>query len=203
MTDEHVIYNEDEDLMSEDERQALLADQYIVEDDAEASPFKPMAVPKGRFYSDAYVHPDVPRDIYIRDVYAHAQETRYDGYEAFESDSIHHSDLMGGINFYHPVLIRVLPIMKSYYGQGHLYIINGFRHAEEVGVNSHATGLAVDIHVTSQDQARRLMSAAYIAGIPTILPVGNAQDGSGHVHLDMAPPADFTYDSGKYSGPWS
>lgn len=191
----------DLDLLTDAERAELLKDQYVPVDDVDRP--NQVTAARGRFYIDSYVHPDVPRDLYIRDMHSEITRTRYKDFKELNGHSIRHSDQTGSLNFYFKDLIDALIIMKRYYGPDNLYIINGFRHPEEVGINPHGVGIAVDIHVKNWEQARRVMNAAHIAGIPTIIPSGEIEKGLGHIHLDIAPPANYIYDAGAYTGPWS
>ena len=197
------VFSESEDFITEEEWAKILKDQYVVEDDDDLPILPAVTPPRGHFYRDAYVAPDINRDVYIRQLYTYALDTNFADYTDISGQTFIHSDYTGSLDFYYSDFVDALHIMKSYYGPERLYIINGFRHPSEVGINPHGVGIACDIHVDSWEHARKIMSAAHIAGIPTIIPAGSIENGQGHIHLDLAPTADYTYDAGEYAGPWS
>lgn len=160
-------------------------------------------VSRGFFYKDSYRVPDMDRGHYIRDLHEEAVSSRYQDFSPLGTESFIHRDRSLTIDFYFNDFKRVLQIFKTYYGEGQLVVINGFRSPHEIGEAPHSTGIAIDIHAEDRPHARRIMNAAYLAGIPTIIPNGEFYRGEGYVHLDIAPTADYAYDGGTYKGPWS
>lgn len=157
----------------------------------------------GKFQKDKYIPINsTPRDNYIRNVNDLAEAEGYSFFVELTSDYIKHLDRQFTANFYFRDWARILPILKRFYGDGLFYVVNGFRSPFELGVGIHSTGLAMDILVEDQEDADRLMGAAYMTGIPTIIPVGDIRRGQGHIHLDLAPKPTYSYNAGTYNGPW-
>lgn len=157
----------------------------------------------GKFYQDKYIpKEDIGRTTLINEIRKNAEETNYSLFVKINQPYVVHLDRQFTINLYFRDWRRVMPILKKYYGEGTFYVVNGFRSPYELGDNVHSAGLAMDILVKDQEDADRLMNAAYMAGIPTIIPAGDIEKGQGHVHLDLARKAGFTYNAGTYIGPW-
>ena len=157
----------------------------------------------GKFYKDKYLpNRELTRDDLIRQVDRLAKKHTYSFFSKIRQPYIVHLDRQFTTNFYFRDWIRIMPILKNYYGEGTFYIVNGFRSPFELGSTVHSSGLAMDILVKDREDAERLMSAAYMTGIPTIIPAGNIAAGQGHVHLDLAPKPNYAYDAGTYHGPW-
>lgn len=159
--------------------------------------------PRGKFYRTSYVAPDVDRDSYILALHQEAVASHYSYYAALNSDRIKHIDRNDSLDFYTTEMRRVIPLFLDYYGKGKLFVINGFRSPGEIGIYPHSVGIAMDIAAQDKEQADRIMNAAYMAGIPTIIPGGRFESKEGYVHLDIAPKASYIYDAGYYEGPWS
>lgn len=158
--------------------------------------------PRGKFYQDKYIPPEVGRKGYLNALQDEAVTTNYRQYAPLTSRRITHVDRNGSLNFYTEEMRRAVPIFLHYYGKGELVVINGFRSHWEIGIQAHSVGIAMDIQATTE-QATRIMNAAYMAGIPTILPGGDFLAGEGYVHLDLAEKPPYTYEAGYYEGPWS
>lgn len=157
----------------------------------------------GSFYKDKYFPvKDIDRGSYIERVNKEAIEKDYSFFIEIKEDYLIHLDRQFTINYYFRDWGRIIPLLKNSYGEGNFYVVNGFRSPHELGVNVHSTGLAIDILVKNQEEADRLMNAAYLIGIPTIIPAGDIRGGQGHIHLDLAPKAPYVYNSGMYMGPW-
>ena len=202
---------EDSKMIEIDENQSITLKEYSemteTEERAieESSPSSLPAsrVPRGYFYKDSYRAPEMERGSYIRYLHEEAVSSRYQDFSSLAAKSFIHQDRSLTIDFYFNDFKRVLQIFKTYYGEGQLVVINGFRSPHEIGEAPHSTGIAIDIHAEDRAHARRIMNAAYLAGIPTIIPNGEFYRGEGYVHLDIAPTADYAYDGGTYKGPWS
>lgn len=157
----------------------------------------------GTFYGSEYTPGEFDsRESFISKVNLIAKKKNYSFMKKLNFDYLIHLDRQYTTNLYFRDWERIMPILKSFYGKGNLYVVNGFRSPFELGVNVHSTGLAMDILVDNKEQAERLMNAAYMVGIPTIIPAGDIRRGQGHVHLDLAPKPDHVYDAGTYTGPW-
>lgn len=192
-----------EDLITDEQRAKLHENQVPGLDDEVDLNVEPIYIPKGTLYKDSYLAPDVPRDSYLRDLHREATRTSYLNYSKLQMSDFVHIDRALSIDFYLNDMLEILKIFKRYYGKGTLYIINGFRSPHEVGVTPHSVGVALDIEAKDRAEARKIMNAAYLAGIPTIIPNGEFFRGEGYVHLDIAPKANYVYDGGKFDGPWS
>lgn len=157
----------------------------------------------GTFYRDTYIPNDgITREALIDQVRKNAEESNYSLFIKLKESYVVHLDRQFTINLYFRDWERVMPLLKKHYGDGTFYIVNGFRSPYELGDTVHSAGLAIDILVKDQEDADRLMNAAYLTGIPTIIPAGDIEAGQGHIHLDLARKADFTYNAGTYIGPW-
>lgn len=199
MDEEMIDYDEMD--MSEEDYQILIGGntETIIKETS-----KPIIkAPRGRFFRDNYVVPDYNRDDYISYLNDEFTANRYANCSPLDSSEFMHSDRSLSIDFYYEDFKRVIRIFKAYYGAGNLVVINGFRSPHEIGVGPHSTGIAIDIHVEDKIQAKKVMDAAFMAGISTIIPNGEYHLGEGYVHLDIAPRADYAYDGGTYKGPWS
>ena len=202
---------EDNKIIEIDENQSITLKEYREMTETENSATEQVGrgsqgiiqVPRGFFYKDSYRAPDMDRGHYIRDLHEEAVSTRYRDFSSLDNPYFKHLDRSLSIDFYFNELKKVLQIFKTYYGEGQLFIINGFRSPHEIGQAPHSVGIAVDIYAEDRAHARRIMNAAYLAGIPTIIPNGEFYRGEGYVHLDIAPTADYAYDGGTYKGPWS
>lgn len=157
----------------------------------------------GKFIKDKYIpNNSMTRDVYIGEVNRLAQEKEYSFFVSLDAPYIKHIDRQFTVNFYFKDWLRVIKNIKSFYGPGTFTIVNGFRSPFELGLNPHSTGLALDVLVKDREEADRLMNAAYLSGVPTIIPVGKIDEGQGHIHLDLAPAPRYAYDAGTYTGPW-
>lgn len=165
-------------------------------------PAQKIVAPRGKFYQDKYVPPAIGRKDYIHALQEEAVSTNYERYAPLSSRRMSHVDRNNSLNFYTEEMRRVVPILLHYYGKGELVVINGFRSHWDIGIQAHSVGIALDIQATA-GQATRIMNAAYLAGIPTILPGGDFAAGEGYVHLDLAEKPTYTYEAGYYEGPWS
>lgn len=157
----------------------------------------------GKFQKDKYIsNNSIDRNSYINQVHQLATDNNYRFFVELKTPYIKHVDRQFTANFYFRDWPRVMRNIKKFYGDGDFVIVNGFRSPFELGVNPHSTGLAIDILVKDKSEADRLMNAAYLTGVPTIIPVGEIEKGQGHIHLDLAPAPKYSYDSGTYTGPW-
>lgn len=202
---------EDSKIIEIDENQSVTLKEYREMTETEKSVTEEIGrgsqgiiqVSRGFFYKDSYRAPDMERSHYIRDLHEEAVSSRYQDFSPLGSENFIHRDRSLTIDFYFNDFKRVLQIFKNYYGEGQLIVVNGFRSPHEIGEAPHSTGIAIDIHAEDRAHTRRIMNAAYLAGIPTIIPNGEFYRGEGYVHLDIAPTADYAYDGGTYKGPWS
>lgn len=203
--DPTVYSNFDEDFMTEEETASIWEPQYVVSEEPEATKKEQTIIyaPRGQFYQTSYVVPKVERDAYIRALNEEAVSSDYLFYQPFKNDRIKHINRNDSIDFYTVEMRRVLPLFLNYYGEGDLFVINGFRSPGTIGIHPHSVGIAVDIKVSGKEQADRVMNAAFMAGIPTIIPGGDFDTNEGYVHLDIAPKALYTYEAGLYNGPWN
>ncbi len=144
----------------------------------------------------------VARDAYIQARYREAEQTRFSDYAAIGQSRFKHLDRVDTLDWYPSDMRRVLSLFFGHYGTGSLYVVNGFRSVLHFGITAHSTGLAVDIQAETREQADRIMHAAYLTGIPNIIPGGDFATGEGYVHLDIAPKTDLNYGAGSYTGPW-
>lgn len=197
--------NFDEDLMTEDESAALWEPQYIVSPEPEDNETKEtiLYAPRGKFYPTSYVAPRVGRDGYIQALHQEAITSDYLFYEPLNNARIKHLNRNDSIEFYTIEMRRVLPMFLTYYGKGELFAINAFRSPGKIGIHPHSVGIAIDLKADSKEHADRIMNAAFMAGIPTIIPGGNFETNEGYVHLDIGPKASYTYEAGYYDGPWT
>lgn len=157
----------------------------------------------GKFHNNQYLpNNTMGRTTYINEVRKNAEKTNYSLFVKIDEPYLFHLDRQFTINYYFKDWERIIPIMKEFYGEGNFYVVNGFRSPYELGDTIHSSGLAMDILVKNEEDAERLMNAAYMAGIPTIIPAGDIAGGQGHIHLDLARKASFTYNAGTYNGPW-
>lgn len=157
----------------------------------------------GKFQKDKYIaNNSMDRINYINEIHRAAERKEYSFFTSLGAPYIKHIDRQYTVNLYFRDWPRVMRNIKNFYGEGMFIVVNGFRSPFELGVNAHSTGLAVDILVESKEEADRLMNAAYLAGVPTIIPVGDIEEGQGHIHLDLAPKPSYAYDAGTYTGPW-
>lgn len=197
--------NFDEDLMSEDEVASIWEPQYIIEPEETKEETKAGIVfaPRGKFYPTSYLVPRVERNSYIQALQDEAYSSNYSYYQPLNSDRIKHINRNDSIDLYTVEMRRVLPLFLTYYGKGLLFAINGFRSPGTIGVQAHSVGIAIDLKADSHEHADRIMNAAFMSGIPTIIPGGNFDTNEGYVHLDIAPKANYTYEAGYYDGPWT
>lgn len=157
----------------------------------------------GKINNNKYMrNEDIDRDTLIREIRKNSEETSYSLFVKLNLPYVIHLDRQFTINYYFRDWERVMPLLKEYYGEGTFYIVNGFRSPYELGDTVHSAGLAIDILVENEEHADRVMNAAYLAGIPTIIPAGDISAGQGHVHLDLAEKASYVYNAGTYTGPW-
>lgn len=159
--------------------------------------------PRGKFYVDKYLAPDINRDAFIRALHEEAVATDYELYQPLNNPRLVHLKRHHSIDFYTPEFGRVMAIFLRYYGKGTLFVVTGFRSHGEIGTQPHSVGIAIDLKVESEEQRIRVMNAAYMSGIPTIIPGGEINKGEGFVHLDLAEKAPYIYDEGYYEGPWT
>lgn len=160
-------------------------------------------VSRGYFYQDSYRPPEMDRATYLKLLHDESLSTNYKDFSELSDVDFKHLDRSLSIDFYFNDFRQVLQIFKDYYGEGTLIVTNGFRSPHELGISPHSTGIAMDIHAVDEVQSKRIMNAAFLAGIPTIIPNGEFHRGEGYVHLDIAPTADYAYDGGTYGGPWT
>lgn len=194
----------DEDLVSEEEAASAWEPQYIIDPAEQLEEEVPVIyAPRGKFYPTSYVPPRVERNSYIQSLQDEATTTKYSHYQPLNSERITHINRLDSMDFYTEEMRRVIPMFLTYYGKGRLYAINGFRSPGIIGVHPHSVGIAIDLVADNKEHADRIMNAAFMAGIPTIIPGGNFDTGEGYVHLDIAPKASYTYEAGYYNGPWT
>lgn len=160
--------------------------------------------PKGYFSLNKYHPPqNIAREDYLHALSLDMQASDWPNYGPYTSPRVIHRDRIDSLNFYHPDLLRALENFFSYYGGGILYVINGFLSPQKMGATPHSLGIAIDIEAKDNAASYRIMNAAYMSGIPTIIPGGDFARGEGYVHLDLAPKATHNYGAGVYDGPWS
>lgn len=195
-TDEGLSYEEIDDLYASD---------IEVEEPVPETPAGVTVVfaPRGRFYTDRYLAPDIQRDSFIQSLHEEAVSSNYYFYAAMNNPRLVHLKRHHTIDFYTLEFQRVMSIFLQYYGKGDLVVVTGFRSPWEIGIHPHSVGIAIDIKADTEEQRRRIMNAAFAAGIPTIIPGGEIAKGEGYVHLDLAEKAPYIYDEGIYEGPWS
>lgn len=197
--------NFDEDLISEGEHASIWEPQYIVEPEAIQDEIEESVVyaPRGKFYPTSYLPPRVERDSYIQALHEEALITKYSHYKSLNNDRITHINRLDSIDFYTEEMRRIIPMFLTYYGKGQLFAINSFRSPGAIGVHPHSVGIAIDLVAENREHADRIMNAAFMTGIPTIIPGGNFDTNEGYVHLDIAPKAKYIYEAGYYDGPWT
>lgn len=160
--------------------------------------------PKGSFTLKKYRVPaNIEREEYLQALHAEMNGSGWPQYGPLISSRVRHRERTDSLNFYHPDLRRTMELFFSYYGDGVLYVVNGFRSPQLYPAQVHSLGLALDIEASDEASAYRIMNAAYAAGFPTIIPGGDFPNGQGHIHLDLAPKAAYNYGMGVYDGPWS
>lgn len=161
-------------------------------------------VPKGSFTLKKYRPPaNIEREEYLQTLHTEMITTDWPEYGPLTSSRIVHRERTDSLNFYHPDIRRIMELFLTYYGNGMLYIVNGFRSPRLYPTQVHSLGLALDIEAPDEASAYRIMNAAYAAGFPTIIPGGDFPNRQGHIHLDLAPKAVYNYGMGVYDGPWS
>jgi len=160
--------------------------------------------PKGYFTINKYYPPkNIERKDYLNALFEEMYGENWIEYGPCKSKRVVHRERIDSLNFYHPDLLRALENLFVYYGDGTLYIVNGFRSPLELGAEAHSLGIAIDIEAKNNAESYRIMNAAYMAGFPTIIPGGDFPNGQGYIHLDLAPKAAYNYGMGVYDGPWS
>lgn len=136
----------DEDLMSDKEREQLLENEVPGLDDSSPDfEIEPVYVPKGVLYKDAYRAPNISRDTYIQNLHMEALRTGYLNYSPLNLSEFVHIDRTLSIDFYLNEMTQILSIFKQYYGEGTLYVVNGFRSPHELGIGPHTVGVAIDL----------------------------------------------------------
>lgn len=201
-------FSPDETLITEEERQRMFADVYPVEKSSGLNKEESYTevifyAPKGRFTNKKYKPPSIKREDWLTALNEEAVSTKYRDYGLIENESVTHSSQLNCINWYSNQFIKAFHLFLDVYGKDKLLVRNGFNSPEEFGITPHSTGVAIDLITENEEQSLRIMNAAFKVGIPTIIPAGNTDDGTGHVHLDLAPKANYIYDAGIYNGPWS
>ena len=139
----------------------------------------------------------------MQSLYEEGFAFEWNGYSSYSGMQLVHLERSDTLNFYHPDFLQTLSCFLHYYGKGELLVLNGFRSPHALGANPHALGIAMDLETKNTVHAYRIMNAAYMAGIPTIIPGGEFAKGEGFIHLDLAPAAMHNYGAGTYEGPWS
>lgn len=159
---------------------------------------------RGGFTSRRY-HPPlkIDRENYIILRNIENRNLDYAEFSPYVSNQLIHVERIDTINFYPVDMHQALKLFLEYYGEGTLYIINGFQSAKMNGVNAHSVGLAVDIAADNKEHGRRIANAAYGAGFPNIVYGGDFNTKNGYIHIDICPKEEFAYDQGVYQGPWA
>ena len=164
---------------------------------------KVIIAPRGTIFNSRYLPPEIDRDAYIYSRNVEARTTKYVYYKKMDNKQIVHLNRTDSLNFYPEDMIEVMTLFLNYYGEGTLYVINGFRSAKQIGINAHSVGLAMDIQANDRAHALKIANTAYFAGMKNIVFGGDFTIGQGYVHLDITPFEEFAYDAGYYGGPWS
>lgn len=149
-----------------------------------------------------YVINDVSKEDYIISRNIENRNNKYEEFRPFHNNQLIHLDRIDTLNYYPIDMHKVLKLFLEYYGEGNLFVINGFLSAKITGVNAHSVGLAVDILAEDNTQAKKIANAAYATGIKNIVYGGNFNNGNGYVHIDICPEDKFSYGQGVYQGPW-
>lgn len=194
-----------EDLLTDDVIEKLYQPQVAAEEETTTeTAYVPVRTRRGYFSENRYHAPqELSRSEYLQSLYEEGFAFEWDGYRSYSGGQLVHLERSETLNFYHPDFLQALSCFLHYYGKGELQVLSGFRSPHLFKANPHAVGIALDLEAKDSLQAYRIMNAAYMAGIPTIIPGGEFAKNEGFVHLDLAPAATHNYGAGTYEGPWS
>ena len=197
--------NFSEDLLTDDILEKLYQPQVAAQEETEeATSYALVRARRGYFSENRYHAPqDLSREEYLQSLYEEGFAFEWNGYSSYSGMQLVHLERSDTLNFYHPDFLQTLSCFLHYYGKGELLVLNGFRSPHALGANPHALRIAMDLETKNTVHAYRIMNAAYMAGIPTIIPGGEFAKGEGFIHLDLAPAAMHNYGAGTYEGPWS
>lgn len=196
-------FNENEVLLTDEEHARLIQDDYEVVDDVlSETPSSFVSLPLGVFKNGRYYAPDLNRKIYIQAAQEAAVVSSYADYIPMNEERLPFVDRIHTLNYFHPDFVRALNIALSRYGDGPLVATKGMTPRLDGFLTPHNVGMAIDIAVSTNDERKRLMNAAWLAGIPTIVQAGGGST-EAHIHLDICPHEPFIYDGEYYEGPWS
>lgn len=195
-------YNENEVLMTDEEHALLIQDDYVVTEDTANSPKSSLLLPSGTFKNGRYYPPELNRKVYIQAAQSAAVDSNYADYTYVNEERLPFVDRVHTLNYFHPDFVRTLNIALSRYGDGPLVAIRGMTPRTNGSLTPHNVGMAIDIAVSTNDERKRLMNAAWLAGFPTIVQAGGGS-AEAHIHLDICPHEPFVYDGQYYEGPWS
>lgn len=158
---------------------------------------------RGRFELGRYYPPTIERKEYLNARIIEAIKDDFSEYKPLNNSQLNHLDRIDTFDYYPLDMHKAVELFLSYYGDGILDIIHGFRSPLVYGINAHNAGLAIDIAAADKTHARKITNAAFRAGIPNIVLGGDFEESQGYVHLDISPKEIFLYNAGIYEGPWS
>lgn len=157
-------------------------------------------LPRGKFSGKLYEPPAIERARYLRNRTREAFESEFAYFKELDETYFPHLQRQGSMNFYPKDTRMVLEELQSRYGNP-LVVVNGFRSTKEGYTNAHTAGLAVDVLMTSYEEAKRLCDEAWMLGIRAIGIAGDFEVEEGFVHLDIGPGTTLNYGGRTYRGP--
>ena len=158
---------------------------------------------RGEIKLGRYYPPQVERKEYLNARIIEAIKEDFSEFKSMSNSQLIHLDRIDTFDYYPLDMHKVVELFLSYYGDGNLKVIHGFRSPLLYGINAHNAGLAMDIVAEDKAHARKIANAAFRAGIPNIVLGGDFEESQGYVHIDISPKEKFVYNAGIYEGPWS
>lgn len=167
------------------------------------TPSKILSEPiRGTIIGGIYEAPDVERLPYMTQVYHYARDTKYYYFKPLESSRIHFLESNDHLNLFHPDLIKVFNNFLLGYKYTNILVVRGLSVPNDENINPHNTGMAIDILARTTEEKNHIMNTAWSVGIPNIVQAGDDTSDI-HIHLDILPKAEWTYNGFYYEGPWS
>ncbi|MGL4819294.1 MAG: hypothetical protein ACRC5C_04860 [Bacilli bacterium] len=150
---------------------------YVDEEEIEHM-IQKLSIIEGQLRNERYLPPNVDRRAYFETLYGCSAFLNLQPYLPMDSRRFIH--LAGPQeNLYHPMAIKVFEKLRVALGYGKLCILRGFDPASKQ--SAHGFGIAVDILIQSQQEAKYIADTAWKLGLRAVSIEEN------YVHLDIGP----------------
>lgn len=133
-----------------------------------------------------------------------ARSTGYEHFQQLDPKKFIHLERHDGYegNIYSPDARQAFELFYLKSKRDKIEVLSGFRFSPKDLISPHEAGMAMDIKVYGEKDARELADIAWSCGFRAIAMGGDIKKGTGFLHIDIGPKSQWGYDDiPMYIGP--